>query len=63
MTDTLSKFNPQITEIAAHAKAIGFDIENGDLKDLVRSYIQSTLSFYKDENRDSVYSAIKSVLK
>jgi len=61
MEATLNQFSQQINEIAEFAKAIKFDVYNGDITELVRLYVKREQAFYSAENHDLILSIVKNM--
>lgn len=61
MHPAIQQYTPQIKEMAAHAKEIGFDIVNGDIMDLMRSWYNSNRNIYEAIEADT--KATTSLLK
>lgn len=60
MENLLEKYQSEIQSIAAHAKAINFDIVNGDMDFLMKSWINSGLKFqqFVGNNHNEVCSTL-----
>jgi hypothetical protein len=60
--DLINKFESDIKEIALFAKRIKFDL-SGDIKELVRLYINDTKVLYYEENAYQMTLIMKSLIK
>jgi hypothetical protein len=58
--NTTTKYSEKIQEVARYAKSINFDVHNGDIKELMRLYLNNTLPLYSSENREDVLNVLKS---
>lgn len=65
MKDQLSKYLPQIEDITAHAKSIGFDPINGNYEELYKSWQKQNNKFYSSiqKNKDPLINRLKNVKK
>lgn len=61
----LELMNSKLPEIIAHGKAIGFDFENGDFMDLMRSWLESGRKFmvYIEDNKEDVIKSFMRYIK
>lgn len=60
--ELIIKFESQIKEVALFAKRINFDL-SGDIKELVRLYINDTKVLYYEENAYQMELIMKSLIK
>ena len=59
--ELINKFKNEIQQIALFAKRINFDL-NGDIKELVRLWINDTKCIYSDENKEQVCNILKQLV-
>ena len=60
--ELIIKFESQIKEVALFAKRINFDL-SGDIKELVRLYINDSKVLYYEENAYQMELIMKSLIK
>jgi hypothetical protein len=53
-------YTDKLDEIALFAKRIAFNIQTGDIKELVRLWLNSNAAFYHERNRSAVLTVVKS---
>jgi transcriptional regulator with XRE-family HTH domain len=58
--ENLLKYKSEIEELVLFAKRIHFDIEHGDLVELVRLWINDNKSLYSEENKRRLLTLLKS---
>ena len=59
----LLRFESEIQQIVLFAKRINFDVDNGDITELIRLWLNDSKQFYHEDNKEFVLSAMKSMLK
>ena len=59
----LLRFESEIQQIVLFAKRIKFDVDNGDIKELIRLWLNDSKEFYHEDNKEFIISAMKSMLK
>jgi hypothetical protein len=58
--EKLLKYKSEIEELVLFSKRIHFDIERGDLAELVRLWINDNKSLYSEENKKRLLTLLKS---
>lgn len=56
----LLKYKSEIEELVLFSRRIHFDIETGDVEELVRLWINDNKSFYTEENKKQLMIMLKS---
>ncbi len=59
----LLRFESEIQQIVLFAKRIKFDVDNGDIKELIRLWLNDSKEFYHEDNKEFIISTMKSMLK
>ena len=59
----LLRFESEMHQIVLFAKRINFDVENGDVTELIRLWLNDSKAFYDADNQEFILSVMKSMLK
>ena len=61
--DQLLRFENEMHQIVLFAKRINFDVETGDVTELIRLWLNDSKAFYDADNQEFILSVMKSMLK
>ena len=61
--EQLLRFKSKMQQIVLFAKRINFDVENGDVTELIRLWLNDSKAFYDADNQEFILSVMKSMLK
>lgn len=59
--ERLLRFESEIQQIVLFAKRISFDVENGDVTELIRLWLNDSKAFYDADNQEFILSVMKSM--
>ena len=63
IAEQLIRFENEIKQIVLFAKRINFDVENGNVKELIRLWLNDSKAFYDADNQEFILSVMQSMLR